>query len=208
MAQVRIAEVRRMSMRVLLDGRPIRVEGSSLGTALEAIARASTGRLVVDLRADGEPVPSVHLSNPPATDPYAQELHATTTDVQSAMTDALLAAAEALERADSLHGSAAVLLQQGRVPDALRDLSQALNTWEEVRRTIELTSDPRDAGGSAFAVGPEPVADVLASLSIRLSEIRSSMRSRDWSTLADVLAYDMPPESARCGRWLRHAAGQ
>jgi len=195
-----------MSMRVLLDGRPIRVDGSSLGNALDAISKASTGRLVVDLRADGNPVPDAHLSSPPTTEPYASELHAVTSDVQSVMSEALLAAAEALNRADALHSSAAISLQQGRVPDALRDLSQALHTWEEVRRTIELTSDPRDGHGSTIAAGPEPVADVLASLSTRLNEIRESMRGRDWSTLADVLAYDMPPESARCGRWLRHAA--
>lgn len=184
-------------MRVYLDDRLLEGAGSTLGAALETARAGAKGRLIVDVLADGRRVPNEHLDSPPATSPYASELRLATADPRALASRALREASGELKGSVSAHTTAGELVQAGKTQDALAALVKALSAWETVQRTasacvaIESLVAPASRGGVELATNE---------LTGHLEQIKKSLNSGDWSTLADVLLYD---SGALIERWTK-----
>lgn len=176
-------------MRVYLDGALLDHAGDSLASALDAVRTSAGHRLVIDLLADGRPVPAEHLDTPPATTPYAHELRATTADPRLLAYEALHEVADLLRVGNTSATQAAELIQSGKTEQAMSSLTQALTPWEATNQTVNLCLQLPVVGEATKRLGVDQAAIELAR---RLSEIKSALERSDWPTLSDVLAYDMP----------------
>jgi hypothetical protein len=176
-------------MQVFLDDRPITVERDSLSAAVRAAAAAAArnGRIVVEATCAGETVSDEQLQNP-GDDAWTRgDIRFVSVEPRSLIRVTLMDAADALETAKSDQLECARLIQSGELDASLAPLGGAIETWRAVREAVEKSIELL---GDA-AVDAERLQALVQGLSSRLEEIRRSLAAQDWSSLADVLAYDM-----------------
>jgi len=183
-------------VNVYLDNEKLDDAGASLAAALDAgsAAARSRGRIVVEVYADGAAAPETHLSDPPPHEPYADELRLVTADPLLLVRSTMYDAADALDSTRELHARTASLLQKGDTVEAMQALGETLRIWEIVRRGLadscSLLDLPveRALESEVDTAGAEQLTEALTT---RLSEIRDALAREDFSSLADILAYDM-----------------
>ncbi len=186
-------------MRVYLDGAPLDGAGSTLSSALAKAAESAGERLVIEAEADGAPVPSDHLSEPPGDDPYAGELRLTSASARELVSEALDEAAEMLKGVEEAQKQAAELIQGGQISEAMESLRMVLEGWSNAGQVMQLAEAtpgvdlPDEAGGESI----NALTNELARL---LGEVKGSMAQQDMTSVADVLAYDM---DTLCDSWAR-----
>lgn len=197
-----------MSMRVYMDGRELECASGTLEAALAAGRRAAGDRLIIEVRADGFEVPATDIDDPPTRAPYASRLDFTSSDTDELVRGVLADATDALDAVGSRHARAAEQIRGGQIDQALLTLGEVLRTWAEVRSAMELASQLKSPASGPAAENRAQLTPVLAGLAERLAEVKRSLVASDWSSLADVLAYDMEGEVARCRGWLASGRGR
>lgn len=190
-------------MNVYVDEQPVSGDAPTFAAALRAAAEAAErrGRIVVETTLDGRPVPDEMLRNPPQ-EAVGTDLRCVTAEPWSLVRVTLMEASDALDTARTLQSSSAELVQTGQVAEALRPLSEAVATWQVVRDAVEQSAAfmgmSLKAGGASESDPDDAMAaELIASLTKNLNELRRSLAGEDWSSLADVLAYDMGDEIDR-----------
>jgi hypothetical protein len=192
-------------MKTTLDGVPIESSGGVAG-AIEAarLAAERRGRIVIDVLADGSPMPGALLDAPPADDAGLAELAFTSAPPGVFIRETLLDALPALGECRTDQQRAAEMLHRGELAGAMEPLKRVLEGWAVVReladKSLELLgltpahiAVPADAGAT-----PTDGAACAAELAACLQRVREAVRGEDWGALADELAYDM---DAQAGRW-------
>jgi hypothetical protein len=124
----------------------------------------------------------------------------------------LLDAAEALERVVGDQKASAELIQQGKIQEAMPPLSSSLQTWQVVREVLEKSAAlirlPLEAmefpGGAS---GSDRILELISSLAVRLEEVKRSLSAEDWTSLADVVAYDLSEQAERWRTALQSLSG-
>ncbi|GIK19455.1 MAG: hypothetical protein DYG93_10415 [Leptolyngbya sp. PLA2] len=191
-------------MRVIFDEAELLSDAATLEQGLRAgTARAEElGRLIVEVIADGEPVPGELLDNPASHTGSFTELRMTSAEPAVFLRVTLMEAADALEQAGAEQLLAADHIDQGRSPEAYQALGVALGVWDAVRDLVQRVShllgfDLTEA--SVVVKGEEiRVDESVASLSRQLEEVRRCVAADDLSGLADALRYELSEEA---GRW-------
>ena len=188
-------------MKTFLDDVPVADAGQSLATALDAIRPHCEDRLIIEVLADGSPVPDADLDNPPATEPYAQELRLKTARASAIIGESLLQAADAIDAVNARQEVAAEHLGAGNIEDAMHELRGALDMWGQIRSLIALVLDlpgsPIDAEGMHGAI---------AELSGILTQLRDALSTQDWPSVSDIVVYDLPPLGEQWREQLRAVA--
>ena len=193
-------------MLIFIDNQPLATPAplTTLGAALAAVRERAGDRLVVEVEADGSPVPGEDLSQPPSTSPYAGVLRFKTADATTLLRDSLMYASGAVRDLRPRQIAAAELIQASHTSEAMAALTEVLSCWEQAKQVIQL------AGSLGVAVpaglGDAEITRAVTELGRSLEEIRRSLRDQDWSSLSDVLAYDMPGLSDRWGTMLGELA--
>lgn len=193
-------------MQVFIDNQPLLTPAplTTLGAALAAVRGKAGDRLVVEVEADGKPVPGEHFSQPPSTSPYAGVLRVKTADAATLLRDSLMYAATAVRDMRPRQIAAAEMIQASNTSEAMAALTEVISCWEQAKQVIHL------AGSLGVTVpaglGDAEVTRAVSELGRSLEEIRRSLRDQDWSSLSDVLAYDMPGLSDRWGTLLGELA--
>lgn len=205
---IRRADSSGMSMRVFLDGRELVGAGETLAFAIESARRESKGRLIIEACADGETIAETDLEEPPQRTPYAEVLEFFSADVRDLVSQTLSDAAQALADLDPMHQEAAAHVQAGRIGPGLESVLRVLQSWGAVRRALELASQASASAGYDLEIEGGELAPVLATLAERLTEMKRAIARQDWSSLADVLAYDMGGQAERCRAWLVRASAR
>jgi hypothetical protein len=186
-------------MKAYLDDQPLATDRPTLAAAIQAAAREAQlhGRIVVEVIVDGERAGD-DLLDEPSEDAITSEVRLVSVEPRMLIRETLGDCAEALEVAKAQQIESAAMMQGGETEGALQPLSQALQTWQAVRDAVERSSSLLAAsapGGEAF--DERELVEMLEELAQRLEEIRGALARQDWSALADVLAYDMPEQTAR-----------
>lgn len=195
------------TMKVYLDGCPIDGAGSTLASALDAVATSLDGRLVIEAEADGSPVPPEHLSQPPGTDPYARRLDLKSENAGALVRFSLLEAADALEGAREDHATAAKSIDVGDTSAAMGALGPILEVWSAAARTIDLARQIEQIDLPGRVADGRSLDDVADTLNRMLVEIKRCLADQDLVRLADVLAYDMTKAVDDWAAMLRGLAG-
>ncbi|HVZ94665.1 MAG TPA: hypothetical protein VG797_09160, partial [Phycisphaerales bacterium] len=179
-----------------LDGQLIEPAVSTLGEALDAARRRTQGRLIIEVLADGSPVPSAHLDQPPATAPYAGDLRLTTADTATLVKGALLDAADLIGHARETQEQAARLIHAGRIQEAMAEMESILQAWAMAHGALKLAREARASGAISSDTSNGADENDLMRL---LTEVRRALANRDWSALADALEYDLGEQASNWG---------
>lgn len=184
-------------MQVYLDEAPIGEGVTTLAEAIE-IGRAAaleSGRIIVEVRADGKRVPDASLGDEDALtrEGFAGEVRLVSEDPRALVRSAMTDAACALGRLRATQAQAAELIHAGRIESAVEELRAILTCWEQAKLTMEQ---------SAELVGPLPIDEegmrgLAGSLSERLRSVRQCLEAQDWSSLADELEFDLDETADR-----------
>ena len=154
-------------MRVLLDNHCVSERADSLSDALRAASdRAEElGRLILEVRADGEHLPSESLEAPDEHEAPIAELAVVSAEPAAFGLNMLDEAAVAIAEALKLQVSSADLMEKGDAqkcfaPPPTADLNQRVETQ-------------------------------IAGLRDQLLVVRTTIEAEDWATLSDTLRYDL-----------------
>ncbi|MEM7755591.1 MAG: hypothetical protein AAF297_08135 [Planctomycetota bacterium] len=190
-------------MQVFLDDQPLTVEPATVARAIEcARDTAQThGRVVVEVNADGAPIDSALLDEPPADDAGIGELRMTSVDLAAFVSVTLSDAADALKASAKDRTDAADAIDQGRMDLAGGALSGLLGVWAMARDVLDKSGQLLGTDPSALSV-PDPEGGTVSGAAcvdglVRvLGEIKSAVGDEDWSHVSDLL-HDELDEQAR-----------
>lgn len=151
----------------------------------------SAGRLIIDILVDGQPAPDELYGETPETLGPIQELRFTTADTQSMVNESIETAIDSIEllKADQVQG--AQQIRSGELGDAMESLRAILEGWQAIRDMVDQVTQITDLDIQSVQVGNEQGSEIVQSLSTALSEVRETLQSEDWSSLGDVIEYDL-----------------
>ncbi|KAA0213198.1 MAG: hypothetical protein DYG94_14270 [Leptolyngbya sp. PLA3] len=201
-------------MKVILDDQMLSESLKSVAGALEAGRQAaeSRGRLVIEVHADGHPLASELLDNPPEHEAGIIELKMISTPPGPFIRTTLLDAVELLGPIEHDQAEAVGLLQTGQVEEALEPLQRALLAWSILRDLVEkstqlgLTDPSRvvvQGGDWATARGG---GEFIADLALHLGEVKRTLEIQDFTALADVLEGGLAADARSWEHFLRAMA--
>lgn len=199
-------------MKVFLDQSELALERPSMASALVAARDAAqqAGRVIIEVKLDGLPVADAQLEDPSEQPLSAGRLDFVTTDPRALVRTTLLDVADALALTRDQQLKAAEALQAGEFKDAFAQLNEVVNIWSHVRRVI--SEGPALLGLSVDQIdenrGGTDLSQGVDRLNTALTELRTSLQSQDWSTLADLLSGELDDLAARWDTLLRTTADQ
>ena len=191
-------------MKVMLDGSALDVADQTLGCALTSALEAAGDRLIIEAIADGVRVPEEDLATPPERSPYASEIKFLSADPLALMKVTLGEAADSLEHIVRWQSEAGEQIQAGDLESAMPIIGRLLKGWGAVRTTVELIVEGGLLSHSQATTSLQPLVDDLATL-LRL--LKESIEGQDWSSVSDVLIYDLEEQADSWRQWLGDAAG-
>lgn len=183
-------------MRVFLDNAPLgtQFEGVTLADALAAVQTEAGSRLIVEVLADGSPVPADHLSNPPETAPYCEELTCVSADRAAIVRVSLGEAADLLGTLSEQYETIVEQLQVGETQPGLQALADVFNVWQSIEQTVQnarrvdgITLGSLAADGSVDTL----LTGAVQELSDILKQIKEAVVSGDYTTVADIIGHDL-----------------
>jgi hypothetical protein len=192
-------------MDIFLDDRMLDSSATTLPAAIADAMGQAGDRLIIEVTADGAPIPPEHLEHPPTDEPYAGELRFVSADSLSLVRLTLHEAADSLDAALPEHVAIAEMFQVGDSVEALSKLTELLQVWIRIDQALNACRKVAGIGLSDPALADEfnAAADELAP---RLAEIRDAVQAQDFTAAADVLAYDLPEHGERWVELLRRIA--
>lgn len=189
-------------MRIMIDGsaspKELTGESATLLAALAAAREQAGERLIIEVRADGIPIPARDLEDPPEDAPYAEEISFQTADRAQLIREALAEVDAALATIGGQQESVAEKLQTGKTAEAMKDLGTVLQTWDGVQQMAATLASTEISGGSLEEeAAAAELSEVSAALLKVLHGVHQAVLSEDWSTLADILSFDLSDLAAR-----------
>lgn len=177
-------------MRVMLDGQCVVEQADSLRDALAAASNRAEelGRLILEVNADGEPLPPQSLEAPEDHSGSIGELALVSADPQAFALNILHESADAVDQTLKLQVDAANKMEQGEPQDSFEALSAGLSMWDMVQQAIART---REIAPPAEAQLAARVDDHITQLRDQLLSVRGSIESQDWAALGDTLRFDL-----------------
>ena len=180
------------------------IDNTQLDTAdnLEAafeIARKhaeESGRLIIDIQADGQPIDDALIDQPPTDAAGINELRLTTTDFSAFLIETLASAKDALESTREDQAAAGDQIRTGEIDPAIESLKAVLEGWHAVRDVVgqsaALANINVDALEITDAKGTVTTgAECIEALSKALAEVRNCLGKSDWASLGDAIEYDL-----------------
>ncbi len=182
-------------MRIVLDDHELDEVSGGAAEALESarLACESQGRIITDVFLDDRRLDGPDLDDLARDNPAGTVLRCTSTDPLNLVAETFEYAAEALRQVSASHDAIAEHFQAGRFAEGLSELQEALSLWNSVRQGVEQGCLLIGLDIEQWRSEEPAVAKALNSLADRLEEIRRSISSQDWSSLADTLGYEMQP---------------
>lgn len=182
-------------MKATLDGTSIQVDPPTLAAAIAAGAKAaeSQGRIIVEVKADGEALSSDALSNPGGLAGACEDVVMISADPKALVRVSLLDGVEALATLKPLHAAVVDALATGNLQLALDQLREVLNTWQALQNLLEHSRALLgvDLGQVPLPEG-EPGFDARAVEFVSFTRaIRDAVMNQDWSALSDTVGYDL-----------------
>jgi len=181
-------------VHILLDDQPCQVKASSVGEAIDGVAGLARqrGRVVVEVRVDGQVWTEEDLQSTDARAGEAAEIHCVTADLRELVCQTLAQAAETLAEAGELQQAAAEAIQAGRQADGMSRLGEALGIWLSVHEAVVKSSHAAGLDPGSIPTGQGTLQDCIERLNTQLRALRASLETKDTVSLADALLYELP----------------
>lgn len=159
-----------------------------------------SGRLIIDIQADGNPIDDALLDEPPTNDAGINELRLTTTDYNAFLIETIETAKDALVSTREDQVAAGDQIRTGEIEPAIESLKAVLEGWHAVRDVVGQsaalagididTLNITDAKGDTLSG-----AQCVDALSKALAEIRNCLGKSDWASLGDAIEYDLDDQA-------------
>ncbi|MDX2131164.1 MAG: hypothetical protein SFY69_03815 [Planctomycetota bacterium] len=177
---------------------------------LAADTARSAGRVIIEVKADGERLSDESLGAPSEDAAPIGVLAFTSADPRRLVGQTLLDAVEALEQARGDQQATAELIQSGDTDRAMDPLSRVLGTWQAVGEVVDrgatlLSLDVSTLRLEGVEEG-ESFAHATSALREHLRLLRDAVRDEDWSGVSDILAYDLDAQAERWAYLMRALA--
>ena len=187
-------------MDVFIDNDPFTTTHDRLGPIIDQASRhvAPTGRIIVEVRLDGDALTDDQLGAADANPLTADEVQFITADPYELARQTLLEVQDQLTNARDAQQRAAAKLQADNASDAMDDIRQAMAIWQVAQDSLlksaqllgipldDLESDGRSA------------SQIITLLAGRLAQMGEQLAARDWLGLADTLGYEL---DETVGQW-------
>ena len=107
-------------------------------------------------------------------------------------------AIESIELLKADQEAGAQQIRSGELEDAMQTLQAIMEGWLAMRDVVDQITQIAQIDISTVQVGNETGSDSVQSLSNALAEVRETLQNEDWSSLGDVIEYDL---SELAGKW-------
>lgn len=184
-------------MQIWLDAQQMDTT-DSIEAALDAARERSeqAGRLIVEIHADGVPIPDALLDDPPGESCGIQELKFVTVDPIEFMIQTLRDTRASLDSTKAEQIVAAGQLQSGKLSEAIGSLGSILEGWHAARDVVDQLSALAEIDLNTLDIDGTSGVECINGLSHALGEIRNAVTSEDWSSLGDLLEYDLDQQAS------------
>lgn len=187
-------------MQVYIDSDPFQTQAKTLGSvvaaAREHLSKLGQQKMIVEVRLDGQTVPSRELDQLHDQPIEAQELALITANPMELARQTMLDVIEALVATRDHQKQAADLLRSDNPGDALEYVREALTVWSQVQQSVlqsvRLLGLPLDEQ----KVGEQDAIEMVQLLAEQLRAVREQLVASDWLGLADTLEYELEEQAA------------
>lgn len=195
-------------MDIYLDNQPLTMEAAARPLDLSDILQtaqqqvAPQGRLIVEVRIDGQPVAGHELEDLAGAPLKAEELQLITADPQELGRQTLQDVRGALLEAQEHQQNAAQKIHADELPAALEHVRVALGIWQQAEQAIrqcctllhvDLENIVIPGSENERSRTANAVINELAQL---LTQVRDDMQNQDWVALADAFSYELDDAAA------------
>ena len=179
-------------MHIWIDNTQL-ADAPDLNAALEqARVHAETGgRLIVDILVDGQPAPDEIFDDEPEGLGPINELRFTTADTNELIVETAQTAIESIELLKADLEAGAQQIRAGDIQDAMETMRSILEGWQAMRDIVDQITQITSIEIESIKVGEEMGSEIIDLLSKSLSEVRETLQNEDWSSLGDVIEYDL-----------------
>lgn len=183
---------------ILVDDQPYEQPDSSALTVRELARKVCEGgcgeqrRIVVAVYCDGQPVEDHRLDNvldAPMTGFTDLELQ--TQPVAALVGSTLDQAIAVLDDAGAVRTEAADLLDQGKGPDAMKQIQRLLDIWRQVQQSLAFSTEAMGIDLDSMSLGDERFSDLVALMKANLGDLRAAMTNQDPVLIGDLLRYEL-----------------
>lgn len=188
-------------MQVLLDGHPVRTQNASLAAAFAAgvDAAQAQGRIIVEVRFDGEPVSQATYETITDGPTSVREVRFTSAHRGDTVREALGDAAATVDAIRANQSAAGEHLQAGNLDASLPHIDAAVKAWQVVRDTLVQGSALAEIDLATFTLPAEigTLDGAIADLARLLKDLNAAIRKRDLVETADLMLYDLNDQATR-----------
>lgn len=180
-------------MDVYIDHESFDTQATTLGGVIAAARDrlSGSGRLIVEVRLDGETLPSDELEEHHEQAITADEVQLITAEPYELARQTLLDIKEALSKLREDQQRGAELLQADRPADALEPVREALQVWQQAQQSVLQATRLLGLELDGVHVAGRSAPQIIVDLADRLKTVRARLLASDWIGLADTLAYEL-----------------
>jgi len=179
-------------MHIWIDNTQLN-DAPDLNDALEQarLHAESSGRLIVDILVDGQPAPDEIFDDEPQGLDSINELRFTTADTKELVIDTINTAIDSVELLKADQSAGAKQIRSGDLSDAMHTMRSIMEGWQAVRDIADQVAQLTQTDIPSLKIGPDQGSEIVESLSKTLSEVRETLQNEDWSSLGDIIEYDL-----------------
>ncbi|MBX2851699.1 MAG: hypothetical protein KTR15_08145 [Phycisphaeraceae bacterium] len=180
-------------MPIHIDDQPSTLSANSMRELLAAVRDelAPSGRVVVEVRVDGQPITGPELDDDQPTQ--------TTSDIRvysAKPSDLVVGILEdvrtQLAASQQMQQQAADLLQQDDPAEAMGLVKESINAWLQAQQAVGQSAQLLQLDLQEIKVEGQPVIERMTELIASLTELKDIVVANDFVTLADALQYEWP----------------
>ncbi|QNN24990.1 hypothetical protein HED60_22835 [Planctomycetales bacterium ZRK34] len=204
-------------MDVFIDSDVFATEQTSLSGILTEVMDhlRSSGRLIVEIRLDGEPLNEREQQNIDAQKLASGEVQLITADPVELGLATLDEVKEALTGAREAQTLAAEALRADETGKALEHVRSSLMVWQQAQQTVTQIAELLAVPLGDLQVDQHPATQVIDNLAASLTQARDELLNGDWLGLADTLGYDLDEAAVQwttmlgmLADWIREVRGR
>jgi len=198
-----------VAMPVYLDDEPMPHQGSDLASVLDAAHKklAATGRVVVELKIDGQAVLSQELDETGGLLPPDAEVRLYSADPRLLASSVLGDLRLELDRAREAQANAARLFQHDQPADAMRAVGEAIMVWQTAQQGLMQSSQLVGINLDQHRFEDRAVTEFLNDVIGKIRQLRDLIESGDTVGLSDTLGYEWPELTDRLDRLIAEVIG-
>ncbi|MEO0475113.1 MAG: hypothetical protein AAF085_03955 [Planctomycetota bacterium] len=180
-------------MPIQIDDQPSNLSAGSMRELLAAVSDslASDGRVVVEVKVDGESITGTALDDDQPT-AASSDIRVYTAKAANLVVGILDEVRTQLAASQQMQQQAADLLQQDDPAKAMDLVKQSIDGWLQAQQAVGQSAQLLQLDLQAIKVADQPVMERMSELITALNELKDIISANDFVAMADALQYEWP----------------